>query len=164
VSNNAQQPQFPLATVLIDGSNVYQALTDVVVTSGKWVKSSATACDNVDQITDVLSQAKGPISVYPHGHVGSETGINRYTVKWDFGAAMAGGSCGGPATTAAPGQLVTEDVWVDHEGLIRKERYTIDPGQVHMPGVDPAKVKAVVLTIELDSYGVRLVVPPHPTA
>ena len=165
-AQHAAQPSFPNATALSDGESFFSGNTTNLVASGVWSKSALTSCDNIDTLADVLSYTTGPIAVKKWVRLYSETGYTKYTVKMDIGRQLQD-SCNAEDRALGRtmvGQLADETVWVNSDGQIAMQQFVIDPGTVQVPGVSASEVKAIVLTVELGSFGVKPVIPPHPTS
>jgi hypothetical protein len=166
LADHAAQPSFPDATGMSDGDNVFTGSTTSLVNNGVWTKSALQSCNNADSLADVLSFTTGRIAVKKYVRLYGETGYTRYTAKVDFGRQLKD-SCSADDRALGSklvGQLVTEIVWVNRDGEIVLKQIVLDPGAVQVPGVSASQVKAIYRTVELGSFGVSPVIPPHRTS
>ncbi|MDX6285142.1 MAG: hypothetical protein QOG53_627 [Frankiales bacterium] len=159
---HAAQPTFPGATGLSDGQSFFQGNTTNLVNSGTWAKSSLTTCGNIDVLVDVLSNTTGTIAVQRFVRMH----YTKYTLKVDLGRQLMD-SC--DAATRAQGrsmlgQLATQYVWVNSDNQIFLQKIVVPTGSVSALGYNASVVKNVAMTIELNGFGVKPVIPPHPTA
>jgi hypothetical protein len=166
VADHAAQPTFPSATGVSDGDNVFTGNTTKLVNDGVWNKGTLSACNNADSLADVLSFTTGKIAVKKYQRLYQETGYTQYTAKVDFGRQLQD-SCSAADRSVGrslAGQLMTENVWVNRDGQISMVQFMLDPGSMKVPGISASEVKAIYRTVELGSFGVKLVIPPHRTS
>lgn len=159
---HANQPFAPTVTGVIDGDSKYFGVTADVVAGSPWAKGAAASGDAADvQITQVMQDIKGAVTV-----VHKTANVTEYQLQSNMSQLILdqSGAADDGLSSALAGTTQTENVWVNRDGLIVRARWTIDPGQAHISGVDPSVVKAVYVTVDFTNYGVNMVVPPHPTA
>jgi hypothetical protein len=160
--DHANQPFLPSVATIVENNSRFVGVADDVVGSGKWSKSSAGAGDGADvQITQLMQSVKGAVTV-----VRRTANMTEYQLQSDLSQMLIdqSGNSGDPIARELAGTTQTENVWVNRDGLIVRARWTIDPGKVHVSGLNPAVVKAAYITIDYSNYGVDVVVPPHATA
>jgi hypothetical protein len=160
--DHANQPYLPSLAKIIEQDNVFVGDPSTVVGSGTWSKSAATPGNAADvQITQVMQDVKGPVKI-----VRKTSNTTIFELQSDMSKMLVdqSGNSSDPIAKELAGTTQTEHVWVNREGLITQARWTIDPGKVHVSGLNPSVVKAAYITINYSNYGVDVFVPPHPTA
>lgn len=159
---STNQPQQPDLSLLVAGDRQFQGVTaDLLAAVAPWAESKTAPGNAADvQVTQVLQDVKGPVRI-----AGRSPNYTLYQLQANMSQLFVdqGSSKSDPMVQALAGTTQTERVWVNRDGVVTRVRWTIDPGAARISGVDPAVVKALVITLDFSNYGVGMVVPPHPT-